>query len=84
MCPQGITYIYYQLERTYDSDKRYTIPVATTIGKVCMDNPDMMIPNDKYLAYFPDAPLPESLLFSMKYRMKRTEFRFRELKNAGN
>ena len=56
---KGITYIYYQLERTYDSDKRYTIPVATTIGKVCTDNPDMMIPNDKYLAYFPDAPLPE-------------------------
>lgn len=57
---KGKTYIYYHLERTYDPEKGYSIPKSTTIGRMCEDDPTMMIPNNKYLVYFPDAELPES------------------------
>ncbi len=57
---KGTTYIYYQLDRVYHADKGYSQPKATTIGKVCEDDQDMMIPNEKYLVYFPDAALPEA------------------------
>ena len=33
---RGITYIYYVYDRKYSSDKHYTIPKNTTIGK-CLD-----------------------------------------------
>ena len=56
---KGTTYIYYQLERVYDPEKKYSIPKSTTIGKGCEDDPSMMIPNEKYLMYFPEAILPE-------------------------
>ncbi|MFA7628807.1 MAG: transposase [Candidatus Dojkabacteria bacterium] len=56
---QGTTYIYYQLDRVYDPEKKYSIPKSTPIGKGCEDDPSMMIPNEKYLIYFPDALLPD-------------------------
>ena len=56
---KGTTYIYYQLDRTYSSEKHYTIPKSTTIGKCCEDDPTMMFPNEKYLIYYPDAELPD-------------------------
>jgi hypothetical protein len=56
---KGTTYIYYQLDRLYDPEKKYSIPKSTTIGKRCEDDPSMMIPNEKYLMYFPEAFLPE-------------------------
>ena len=56
---KGTTYIYYQLDRIYDSEKKYSVPKSTPIGKGCPDDPDMMIPNDKYLIFFPQAELPE-------------------------
>jgi len=55
----GTTYIYYQLERVYDPDKKYSIPRSTPIGKLLEDNHSMMIPNEKYLVYFPEAKLPD-------------------------
>lgn len=57
---KGTTYIYYQLDRVYNADKKYSEPKCTTIGKVCVDDSAMMIPNSKYLIYFPDAALPEA------------------------
>lgn len=57
---KGTTYIYYQLDRIYHADKKYSEPKCTTIGKVCEDDFSMMIPNNKYLIYFPDAALPEA------------------------
>ena len=56
---KGTTYIYYQLDRVYNAEKKYSIPKSTPIGKSCDDEPSMMIPNDKYLIYFPDAKLPD-------------------------
>ena len=56
---KGTTYIYYQLDRIYNSEKKYSIPKSTPIGKSCEDDPTMMIPNEKYLTYFPEAKLPD-------------------------
>lgn len=56
---KGTTYIYYQLDRTYDSEKKYSIPKSTPIGKMCKDDPTMMIPNEKYQVYYPEAALPD-------------------------
>ncbi len=56
---KGSTYIYYQLDRVYSSEKQYTIPKSTTIGKGCEDDSTMMFPNEKYLIYYPDAELPD-------------------------
>jgi len=55
----GTTHIYYLLERIYNQGKKYSIPKSTPIGKGCEDDPTMMIPNEKYLTYFPEAPLPD-------------------------
>lgn len=57
---KGTTYIYYQTDRIYHSDKKYSQPKATTIGKMCEDDSSMMIPNDKYMIFFPEAALPEA------------------------
>ena len=54
-----ITYIQLETGRTYLSDRKYTIPVRVSIGKLDPDNPDMMYPNEKYSDHFPDAPMPE-------------------------
>lgn len=56
---KGTTYIYYQLDRVYDTEKKYSIPKSTPIGKGCEDDPTMMIPNEKYLIYYPEAALPD-------------------------
>lgn len=56
---KGTTYIYYQLDRVYNPEKKYSIPKSTPIGKVCEDDSTMMIPNEKYLIYYPEAELPE-------------------------
>lgn len=63
---KGTTYIYYEYGRKYYSDKQYTVPQCTSIGKVCEDFPDMMIPNGNYLKFFPDAELPEELPVSSR------------------
>ena len=56
---KGTTYIYYQLDRIYNPVKKYSIPKSTPIGKCCVDDPSMMIPNEKYLIHFPEAELPD-------------------------
>lgn len=56
---KGTTYVYYQLDRIYNPEKKYSIPKSTPIGKCCDDDPCMMIPNEKYLIHFPEAELPD-------------------------
>lgn len=58
---RGTTYIYYEHGRKYYKDRGYTVPQCTSIGKLCEDEPGMMIPNGNYLKFFPDAELPEEL-----------------------
>ena len=52
-----ITYIKYEYDRYYDPEKKYTYPQRATIGKLCADDNSMMIPNETFLKYFPDAEL---------------------------
>ena len=57
---RGITYVYYAYDRKYSSDKHYTVPKNTTIGK-CLDaSAETMYPNTNFLKYFPEAVLPET------------------------
>lgn len=63
---KGTTYIYYEYGRRYYADKQYTVPQCTSIGKLCEDDPSMMIPNGNYLKYFPDEELPDCLPVSRR------------------
>ena len=57
-----VTYIKYEYDRYYDPEKKYTYPQRATIGKLCVDDDTMMIPNETFLKYFPDATLSLSLI----------------------
>lgn len=48
------TYVYYEYDRKYISDKGYTIPKRATIGKVCPSDPDLMWPNESFYKFFPE------------------------------
>lgn len=63
---RGTTYIYYQIDRVYNPVKKYSIPKSTPIGKACEDDQTMMIPNEKYLIFYPEAKLPEVKSFSRR------------------
>ncbi len=52
-------YVYYEYDRIYDKKTQKTNPKRATIGKRDRSDPEMMIPNEIYLKYFPDAELPE-------------------------
>lgn len=58
---KGTTYVYYEHGRKYYSDRQYTVPQCTTIGKLCKDDPTKMIPNPNFLKFFPDVELPDEL-----------------------
>ena len=55
----GTTYIYYELSRTYLPEKKYNCPKCVTIGKMDIDDPTKMFPNEKFRQYFPEEALPE-------------------------
>ena len=58
---KGVRYVYYTFDRNYSSEKQYTVPKATTIGK-CDDASDgMMYPNANFFKFFPDTELPEEI-----------------------
>lgn len=59
---KGTTYVYYKLSRTYDPEKKYTVPKSTSIGKVCPDDSTRMFPNERFLLYYPEeiAQMSES------------------------
>ena len=54
-----ITYIQFETGRNYLPERKYTIPIRVSIGKIDPDHPDMMYPNEKYSDHFPDAPMSE-------------------------
>ena len=60
-------YIKYEYDRYYDPEKKYTYPQRATIGKLCADDDTMMIPNEAFLKYFPDA-----ILSGMEDRTERS------------
>ena len=53
------TYVYYETDRTYDPGKQYTAPKRVVIGKKSEESPGMLQPNENFLRFFPDVPLPE-------------------------
>ena len=57
---KGTTYIYYSYEHNYSSEKGYTVPKSTSIGKSTDDEPDLMYPNTNFLKFFPSEELPET------------------------
>lgn len=56
---KGVTYVYYIYSRSYDADKKYTAPKATSIGKCVPEEPGMMYPNHNFLRFFPEIDLPD-------------------------
>lgn len=57
---KGTTYICYSYEHNYSSEKGYTVPKSTSIGKCTDDEPDLMYPNTNFLKFFPSEELPET------------------------
>ena len=55
----GTTYVYYEVDRIYDSQKRYTYPKRVVIGKLSNADETKMQPNENYLKYFPGEDLPD-------------------------
>ena len=49
---KGTTYIYYAYEHNYSSEKGYTVPKSTSIGKCTDDDPEQMYPNTNFLKFF--------------------------------
>lgn len=47
------SYVMYETGRAYDPNRRYTIPERRVIGVRIPGRPDMMLPNENYLTYFP-------------------------------
>lgn len=52
-------YVYYEYDRIYDKMSKKTNPKRATIGKKSEADPTMMLPNEKYLKFFPDEDVPE-------------------------
>lgn len=46
-------YVYYEYDRIYDPDKKYTTVKRVTIGKVSADDELKMRPNENFKKYFP-------------------------------
>jgi hypothetical protein len=55
----GTMYVYYELGREYNREKKYTSAKRVCIGKTIPDNEDVMVPNEKFMKYFPHLVLPE-------------------------
>lgn len=53
-------YVYYEYDRIYNKVTKKTNPKRVTIGKRSASDPEMMLPNENYLKYFPDEDLPET------------------------
>ena len=62
----GTTYILYQYGSDYNQEKRYAVPLRTIIGKTLETDPSMMYPNEKFMEYFPDYQMPETLPFAYR------------------
>ena len=58
--PKGNSvYINYEYAREYNRKRQYNVPKRVIIGKASKTDSAMMIPNQNYLTYFPEAELPE-------------------------
>lgn len=53
------TYIEYTYARKYIPEKKYNVPKRTTIGKQSKADMTMMQPNQNFVKFFPEIPLPD-------------------------
>lgn len=67
---KGVIYIYYTYERNYSSEKRYTVPKTTSIGKGVEGNSEMMYPNANYIKFFSNAELPDDVEMELRNRSR--------------
>ena len=51
---KDVTYIEYTYDRKYIPEKKYNVPLRTTIGKMDPSDPTMMYPNPNFEKYFPE------------------------------
>lgn len=56
-CVPGGIYAY---EHNYNTEKGYTVPKNTTIGKCTDDDLELMYPNTNFLKFFPAEEMPET------------------------
>jgi hypothetical protein len=47
------TYVLYEIGRKYDPNKKYNVPERIGIGVQIPGQPELMLPNENYLTYFP-------------------------------
>ena len=47
------TYVQYEIRRKYDPNKKYNVPERVGIGVQIPGQPELMLPNENYLTYFP-------------------------------
>ena len=53
-------YVLFQYGRKYIPEKRYAIPLRAVIGKLLSgQSSDRMLPNERFLEFFPETALPE-------------------------
>ena len=58
--PKGdAIYVYYEVGRIYNKEKRYNIPERIGIGKLSKADRTMMVPNENFRTYFPEVELPD-------------------------
>lgn len=57
---KNTVYIYYNYDRTYDADKKYSKPKDTSIGKLVDGEPGMMHPNPNFFKFFPEVEIPDA------------------------
>ena len=70
--PKGnAIYVNYELGREYNKEKKYNVPRRVTIGKVAKGSEGMMVPNDKFLTYFPETELPDEKFNANRSRCLR-------------
>ena len=57
----GSVYVEYEIRRIYDPGKKHNIPERARIGVQIPGKPEMMLPNEKYITYFPkeEEKMPE-------------------------
>ena len=51
-------YVYYEYDRVYDPERKYTIVKRSTIGKLSEEDPDKMRPNENFRKFFPEVEAP--------------------------
>ncbi len=52
--------VLYETARTYDPKRKFNVPKRTVIGRRCADDPGRMVPNEKFLEFFPGTPVRAS------------------------